>query len=108
MHDDPLLYPGLQDITAFVDFDACADAAESSGFEVTGLNQQGRFLLGNGLLDLAQQAAGTDDAVARIAISQQVATLTLPQEMGEKFKVLALQKNIDLDIPALRRTGFDG
>jgi SAM-dependent MidA family methyltransferase len=41
--------------------------------------------------------------MAQLSIAQQVATLSLPQEMGEKFKVLALQKNLTLDMPALQR-----
>jgi SAM-dependent MidA family methyltransferase len=103
VHADPFVYPGLQDITAFVDFDACADAAEASGFSVTGLIEQGQFLLANGLLDEAQRRAGSAEAVQQMAISQQVGMLSLPQEMGEKFKVLALQKNCTLEMPALQR-----
>ncbi len=102
-HADPFVYPGLQDITAFVDFDACADAAEASGFDITGLIEQGQFLLANGLLDEAQRRAGDSEPMAQLAISQQVAKLSLPQEMGEKFKVLALQKNLELEMPALQR-----
>jgi SAM-dependent MidA family methyltransferase len=103
VHDDPLVYPGLQDITAFVDFDACADAAEAGGFSATGLVEQGQFLLANGLLDEAQRRAGSADPLRQMAISQQVAMLSLPQEMGEKFKVLALQKDFTLEMPALQR-----
>jgi len=102
-HADPFVYPGLQDITAFVDFDACADAAEVSGFEISGLIEQGQFLLANGLLDEAQRRAAQGEPMAQLAISQQVAKLSLPQEMGEKFKVLALQKNLQLEMPALQR-----
>jgi SAM-dependent MidA family methyltransferase len=102
-HADPFVYPGLQDITAFVDFDACADAAEASGFEITGLIEQGQFLLANGLLDEAQRRAAECEPMARMAISQQVAKLSLPHEMGEKFKVLALQKDLEMEIPALQR-----
>ena len=103
VHGDPFVYPGLQDITAFVDFDACADAAEASGFRIAGLIGQGQFLLANGLLDEAQRRAGDSEPMAQLAISQQVGTLSLPHEMGEKFKVLALQKNLELDIPAMQR-----
>jgi SAM-dependent MidA family methyltransferase len=103
VHNDPLIYPGLQDITAFVDFDACADAAESAGFELTGLVPQGKFLLANGLLEEAQRWARDSDSVAQLAISQQVQTLSLPQEMGDKFKVLALQMNLALEMPAMQR-----
>jgi SAM-dependent MidA family methyltransferase len=104
VHGDPFVYPGLQDITAFVDFDACADAAEASGFEITGLIGQGQFLLANGLLDEAQRRSGESDPMTQLSISQQVATLSLPQEMGEKFKVLVLQKDLALDIPAMQRS----
>ncbi len=103
VHDDPFVYPGLQDITAFVDFDACADAAEASGFEITGLIGQGQFLLANGLLDEAQRRSADGDPMTQLSISQQVATLSLSQEMGEKFKVLALQKDLALDLPAMQR-----
>jgi SAM-dependent MidA family methyltransferase len=103
VHGDPFVYPGLQDITAFVDFDACADAAEASGFNIAGLIEQGQFLLANGLLDEAQRRAGDSDPMTQLAISQQVATLSLPHEMGEKFKVLALQKDLELDLPAMQR-----
>lgn len=54
-HPDPLVYPGLQDITAFVDFDVFAEAAIDCGFEIGGFSTQGHFLLANGLLDLAAQ-----------------------------------------------------
>ena len=108
VHGDPLVYPGLQDITAFVDFDACADAAEENGFELSGLVNQGPFLIANGLLEESQRLADESDTRARMSISRQVGTLTLPQEMGEKFKVLAMQKNIALELPALRRRGAHG
>ena len=103
VHSDPLIYPGLQDITAFVDFDACADAAESAGFELIGLVPQGQFLLANGLLEEAQRQSLDSDTVVQLAVSQQVRTLSLPQEMGEKFKVLAMQKNLALEMPAMQR-----
>ncbi len=103
VHFDPLIYPGLQDITAFVDFDAAADAAEAAGFETIGLVPQGRFLLANGLLDEAQQACDGVDQLQQLEIAQQVKTLTLPQEMGEKFKLLAMSKNRHLEMPAMAR-----
>ncbi len=109
VHDDPLWYPGLQDISAFVDFDAVADAAEDCGFTPVGLVTQARFLLANGLLEAAAErhaAAATERERAELA--QQVKTLSLPQEMGEKFKVLGLARGLEIDVPALARTGRDG
>lgn len=95
-HPDPFVYPGLQDITAYVDFDAFADAAIEAGFEVTGMMTQADFLIQNGLLGLMQQQPG--DGVRQIKLSQQVKTLTLPGEMGEKFKVIVMQKCVELEV----------
>jgi SAM-dependent MidA family methyltransferase len=64
---------------------------------------QGQFLLANGLLDEAQRRSADGDPMTQLSISQQVATLSLSQEMGEKFKVLALQKDLALDLPAMQR-----
>ena len=102
-HNDPLILPGLQDITASVDFDAVADAAIRAGFEVVGLTAQGRFLLHNGLLEETALNDPGGNTLARLDVAQQIKTLTLPEEMGEKFKVMAFQKNLSLDMPV-----FDG
>ncbi len=107
-HSDPLVYPGLQDITASIDFDACADAAVASGFGILGLVSQRQFLLGNGLLELAQQQSEDSDIEKQLALSQQVKTLTMPDEMGSRFKVLALQKNLEMEMPAMQRRGAIG
>lgn len=100
VHADPLVYPGLQDITASVDFDAFADAAIDCGFDICGLTTQGQFLLSSGLLEEAESAQQDGDTISRLKLSQQVKTLTLPTEMGERFKVVGLQKNLDIDISA--------
>ncbi len=105
-HPDPFVYPGLQDITAFVDFDAFADAAIDAGFTVCGLTSQRQFLLHNGLLEAAQELSETADTQAQVEVAQQVKTLILSGEMGEKFLVVGLQKNVlqndlGIEIPAL-------
>ena len=94
-HPDPLWYPGLQDITAFVDFSAVAHAAVEAGFDVSGYTTQAMFLLASGLPEL-HEAALTDDAKRQLQLAQQIKTLTLPSEMGERFKVMALGKNHDV------------
>ena len=98
VHANPLIYPGLQDITASVDFDAFADAAIECGFNICGLSTQGRFLLSGGLLEIAETAQPDTDTMSRLGLAQQIKTLTLPTEMGERFKVIGLQKNLDIDI----------
>jgi SAM-dependent MidA family methyltransferase len=92
-HDDPFVYPGLQDITAHVDFTAIAEAAVEAGLDVRGYNTQGFFLLANGLTELAEQE--DVDQTQRLRLAQQVRTLTMPGEMGELFKVLALSRHYD-------------
>jgi len=100
-HPDPFVYPGLQDITTFVDFDAFADAAFDAGFTVCGLTSQRQFLLHNGLLEAAQALSEAGNTQTQIEVAQQVKTLILPSDMGERFLVVGLQVNLDIEIPAL-------
>lgn len=86
-HGDPFVYPGLQDITAHVDFTAVAEAALEADLSVYGYTSQAMFLLGCGLTDMIE---GIEEDAERIRLAQQVKTLTLPSEMGELFKVMAL------------------
>ena len=94
VHSDPLILPGLQDITANVDFSAVADAGTALGFEVVGYTRQNYFLLGCGLLDLLAEA-GPADSRAYLEQARQVKLLTLPGEMGDRFQVIALCRNLD-------------
>lgn len=94
-HDDPLILPGLQDITAFVDFSAVAEAGMAAGLDLLGFAPQGQFLLGAGLLDLVQEMAAEPGSRESLLLAQQVKTLTLPGEMGERFKVAALGRDFD-------------
>lgn len=92
-HDDVLSRVGLQDLTAFVDFSALAEAGVGAGFRVAGMGTQAEFLIANGLDEVFAQAYATaPDEAARYAVSQQVKRLTLPAEMGEKFKVMAFER----------------
>lgn len=90
-HADPFWYPGLQDITSYVDFTEIADAAIDAGFEMLGYTTQAAFLMGAGLAELHQEQV-SDDVRVQVVLSQQIKTLTLPSEMGERFKVMGLGK----------------
>ena len=93
-HDDPFVYIGLQDLSASVDFTAVAEAGFESGLSIEGYTTQAHFLLGCGLADLLDENEDkSSDHYLRS--SQQVKTLTLPGEMGERFKVIALTKEFD-------------
>jgi SAM-dependent MidA family methyltransferase len=93
-HDDALARVGLQDITAWVDFTAVAEAATAAGFDVAGYTTQAHFLIGAGLGDFVANVEGLD-LVQRLNLSRQAMMLTLPGEMGERFKVIALSRDYD-------------
>jgi SAM-dependent MidA family methyltransferase len=88
-HDDPLWMPGLCDITAWVDFSALADAARASGLDVLGYASQAQFLIAAGLAEVVRSDRPRD-SVEQLRLAQQIRMLTLPGEMGERFKVMAL------------------
>jgi SAM-dependent MidA family methyltransferase len=93
-HEDALARVGLQDITAWVDFTAVAEAAQAAGLDVAGYTTQAHFLIGCGLEEFVAHV-GDLDLVERVNLSRQVMVLTLPGEMGERFKVIALAKGYD-------------
>ncbi len=92
-HDDPFFLPGLQDITAHVDFTAAAEAAIDAGLHLYGYTTQAHFLINCGITDLLAQ---TDPESVRdyLPLSAQLQKLTSPAEMGELFKVIALGKGV--------------
>jgi len=96
-HADPLVYPGLQDITTHVDFTAMADAALAGGLEILGYATQARFLMNCGIVshlaEAQSRAAGATQRLTQQAAAVQ--TLLSEAEMGELFKVLALGRGID-------------
>lgn len=93
-NDDPFERPGLQDITAWVDFTAVAEAAERAGLGVAGYTTQAHFLISNDLAGRLQDVSSLD-LVQRVNLSRQAMVLTLPGEMGERFKAIALTKGYD-------------
>lgn len=92
-HADPFLYPGLQDISASVDFTLVAEGATAAGLEVGGFTTQAHFLIGCGVHELPQLAEGADER-ERLEFARQVRLLTLPGEMGERFKAMALLRSV--------------
>ena len=98
-HPDAFVYPGLQDITAHVDFTSMADAALEANLQVIGYTNQVSFLMGAGLLKLAdlENEANTKQ---QMETASQIKKLTLPHEMGELFKVIGFSKNCDVSLPA--------
>ncbi|MFZ2235410.1 MAG: SAM-dependent methyltransferase, partial [Dokdonella sp.] len=86
VHADALTLPGLQDITASVDFSAVAEAAVGAGLDVLGYASQSQFLLDNGLVELHSRYVEDADASELYELSRQIKRLTLPDQMGERFQ----------------------
>ena len=118
-HEDPLVLPALQDITASADFSALARAGDAAGLERMGFTTQAWFLLGCGLTRLlvesrgggAASAGNSSDTASRearfAANAHAVRQLTLPGEMGERVRVLGLGRALGEEAAAAL-SGFSG
>jgi SAM-dependent MidA family methyltransferase len=92
-HDDPFFLPGLQDITAWVDFGALLAAAAAVGLSADAITSQAHFLIAHGLdavFMVGHEQAGSE--AERYRLAQEVKRLTLPDQMGERFKVAVLRR----------------
>jgi SAM-dependent MidA family methyltransferase len=88
-HDDPFFLPGLQDITAHVDFTSVAEAGIEAGLQLIGYTTQAHFLINCGIADLLARTPA-DHTAAYLPLAAGVQKLVSPSEMGELFKVIAL------------------
>lgn len=104
-HDDPFHYPGLCDISAWVDFSNVAEAASECGLTVSGFTTQAGFLLAGGI-DAALPESAT--AQQRVAHAHALRQLLLPGEMGEAVKVMFLSKDVEHEWRGLSLTDLRG
>ena len=100
-HADVLLWPGLSDITAFVDFTALAEAGTGAGFDFVGYAPQGAFLLASGLVEIVTEAEAASD-LERLNLGAEAKRLTLPGIMGERFQAIAFARGVENVLPGLR------
>ena len=98
MHDEPLLWPGLQDLTASVDFTALAEAGVAAGFDFAGYCSQASYLLGNGMAGVLERIERMHDASEQQHRRNEVKKLTLPSEMGERFQVMGFAKDVEFGV----------
>jgi SAM-dependent MidA family methyltransferase len=97
-HEDPLSHLGIQDISASVDFSLLADVALQRNIEVGFFTSQSDFLINSEILDVIDSVI---DEGLKMKLTQEVKQLLLPNQMGEIFKCMLLNKNINPD-------NFDG
>jgi SAM-dependent MidA family methyltransferase len=96
-HDDPFFLPGLQDITAHVDFTGIAEAGITHGLVLQGYTTQAHFLVNCGITHL-MQSVPAEDVASYLPMVAGVQKLLSPSEMGELFKVIALGRNIEMPL----------
>ncbi|MDE2344552.1 MAG: SAM-dependent methyltransferase [Betaproteobacteria bacterium] len=89
-HPDPLVFPGLQDITAHVDFTAVAQAALGAGLAVEAYGSMASWLIAEGIVDELGRLS-PDEPARYLPAASAVHRLLSPAEMGELFKVLVLR-----------------
>jgi SAM-dependent MidA family methyltransferase len=96
-HGDPFLHPGLQDITAWVDYTLLAEASRTAGFALAGFTTQSFFLAGM-RVDLEMQALAAGDANRFARLANEARQLMLPGEMGERFKAMAWMRGLQMPL----------
>ncbi len=102
-HTDPFFLPGVQDVTAHVNFSAMMDAARDAGLEVEGYTTQAKFLIACGITDQLTQIDPAN-AAKYLPLANQAHRLLSPAEMGELFKVLAIGRDIDFPLLGYARS----
>ncbi|PMS20073.1 hypothetical protein C0Z18_11710 [Trinickia dabaoshanensis] len=101
-HGDPFLYPGLQDITAHVEFTRIAEVGVETGADLLGYTSQARFLMNAGITDVLAEIDPAD-AANFLPAANAVQKLLSEAEMGELFKVIAFSRGIDGTLDAFSR-----
>lgn len=100
VHHDLLEGPGLQDLTAHVDFSALDREARRCGLQRLGYASQARFLINCGILEMAlEQARALQGSAGRGAVAHAqalgaVQRLLSEAEMGELFKAIAFGRGL--------------
>lgn len=101
-HTNPFFRPGMQDITAHVDFTRVIEVAAEQHCQLLGFTTQAGFLMACGLLDLAAAAEMHLTPAQQVNLHRAIKVLTLPTEMGEVIKIMGLGKNWDIPLLGFR------
>ena len=97
---DPLSNIGNQDISSFVNFSHLKNLSLNTDLTVSGFLSQSSFLINLNILDIHKlKDYGDDEALIE---SNKLKNILLPNTMGELFKVLVMQKNIEIELKSTR------
>jgi SAM-dependent MidA family methyltransferase len=100
-HDNPLIQVGIQDITSHVNFSYVAREASNLGLHINGFISQANFLINCGILELLEKVNIEDSALYMKSVSE-IQKLLSPSEMGDLFKVMTMEKNMDINLIGLK------
>ena len=100
-HDNPLIQVGIQDITSHVNFSYVAREASRKGLHINGFISQANFLINCGILELLEKV-NIEDSVLYMKSVSEIQKLLFPSEMGDLFKVMTIEKNIDINLIGLK------
>lgn len=106
-HDQVLLWPGLQDITSWVDFTQVAHAAAELGWTLDGYTTQAHMLIDFGLDEVVAGRFAGADTTTRLSLASEVRQLTLPGEMGERFKAMSLSRGVSHGLLSPSHAGLE-
>jgi SAM-dependent MidA family methyltransferase len=97
---DPLSNIGNQDISSFVNFSHLKNLSVNTDLTVSGFLSQSSFLINLNILGIYQSKEYDGDEA--LIESNKLKNILLPNTMGELFKVLVMQKNIDIKLKSTR------
>jgi SAM-dependent MidA family methyltransferase len=100
---EPMVNIGEQDLSSFVNFSHLSNICLSTKLDVAGYFIQSNFLINLGILDLFQSKKMSENE--KLDELNRLKNILLPNTMGEIFKVLIMEKNID--IPLLSTKEFN-
>ena len=100
-HDNPLIQVGIQDITSHVNFSYVAREASNIGLNINGFISQANFLINCGILELLEKVNIEDSALYMKSVSE-IQKLLSPSEMGDLFKVMIIEKSMDINFIGLK------
>jgi SAM-dependent MidA family methyltransferase len=90
---DPLLEPGLWDLTAHVDFTAVVEHAAAVGLDLGFYATQAGWLQASALSEHYQQALG--QGWDKLALDRSLKMMLLPSHMGEVFRTMVVHRGCE-------------
>ena len=96
IEENPYLRPGLQDITAHVDFTTLMDSGSRLGMQTEWFGEQYRFLLAAGIveeIEAFERSDATDEQKLKLRLA--LKKLIMPEGgMGDTFRILIQSKGV--------------